>query len=88
MVQTVFNGDVVYQARALYDVVFDTLVLFDDEGCDTGGIPTMWRQANPTNKPVNSTQQYHLYPNPASGLYLLKLVDSSGNRFTFKFTVD
>lgn len=67
------DGLVVYQARALYTLVFDSIKVFDDSYCacipdsivvDTTG--KGYRTAN-TVKKITTTQQYTLYPDPNDG---------------------
>jgi len=133
------NGNVVYQARALYSNVFNDLSVFNDDSCldvDTGYIAA--RHSTPPVKKADSNQdqQYQLFPNPndgnfiirqyvpdnepvaieindmlgrgiykaklqfvqaksvlnlnsvVPGIYLLKLTDSHGTQFMFKFVVE
>ena len=58
-------------------MLFDTLAVFNDEGCDTGSADTttMGRIAHITGTQViagDSKQQYVLYPNPNSGIFTLQ----------------
>ncbi len=70
------NGAVVYKARALYDVVFDTLRIFENNCSDSVMADSSgWRQAMPAGvKPITEigTQQYKLLPNPNIGDFILK----------------
>ena len=68
------NGAVVYQARALYSLVYNDLAIFSDDSlCDsalvyarksTGG--NSIQQGN-TDIVKANVQQYRLYPNPSDG---------------------
>ncbi|RKR84424.1 hypothetical protein BDD43_4659 [Mucilaginibacter gracilis] len=61
------NGDVVYQARALYNLVYNNLAPFDDKNCLSGTGMKM-----EPNQPLTKTlsidrPQYILFPNPSNG---------------------
>ena len=67
------SGTIVYNARALYSLVFNDPRMFNDVGCDSTGSDTTGgggtRHANTGvsgNKAVTS-QQYSLFPNPSDG---------------------
>lgn len=79
-------GRVVYRARALYDVVFDTLRIFPDN-CDSTVVfdsAAMRKSApNPAHPnqvvaKANDGQQYILFPNPNDGNFILKQAAADG----------
>ena len=70
------DGMVVYQARALYRALLDTLVVFNDDSLCTAYLPRHGNNNNPhsptygTSKKLidgQATQAYNLYPNPNDG---------------------
>jgi hypothetical protein len=72
------NGAVVYKARALYDIVFDTLRFFqsncgDDVVFDSSaarhGAPQLSQGGSIVQ--VGSGEKYTLYPNPNDGTFIL-----------------
>jgi hypothetical protein len=72
------NGGAVYKARALYDMINDTLRLFPDN-CDSIAFDSsyMMRKGNTTNSIKNGNkntgkQKYTLLPNPNDGSFVLK----------------
>ena len=59
-------GNIVYTARALYDMVFDSIGNFSNVcGADSGARFGNTKAMNSQNKLTG--QQYHLYPNPNNG---------------------
>ncbi len=75
------HGQVVYQARALYKILFedDTTVFNDLCGFDTtaGADSSGARKAITSNSKIN--QQYKLFPNPNSGNFILEQSVSDDN---------
>ena len=72
------GGNVVFKARALYDIVYDTLVIFPDN-CPDSVIydSAAERMSHPTGvKAITDSkgQQYTLYPNPNDGNFILQQV--------------
>ena len=70
------GGNVVFKARALYDIVYDTLVIFPDN-CPDSVIydSAAERMSHPTGvKAITDSkgQQYILYPNPNDGNFILQ----------------
>ncbi len=68
------DGAVVYNARALYSLVFNDMQIFNDGGCGAVEMPPAERNAGATGvKDINSItgQQYNLYPNPSDGHIIL-----------------
>ncbi len=71
------NGGAVFQARALYSVVFDDINFFYDDSCldaDTTYVAAKHtRNTAGVNRPSEpSTQRYQLYPNPNNGTFVLQ----------------
>jgi len=77
------NGPVVYKARAMYDLVFDTLRIFENGCDDTAVIDTSLSKLTVNTDPTkaNTTittiamgdgQKYLLYPNPNNGNFTLQ----------------
>jgi hypothetical protein len=83
----ILNGTVVYQARALYAMVFNTANMFTDAICDVGdegrpgkGNQTATQQNTPS--PINGLlqkQNYVLSPNPNNGNMTLIQMQSDLN---------
>jgi len=63
------NGDAVYKARALYNIVYnDAAVWNDDSLCGTGGDQPQQRMSPTSTIPVVAAKQaYKLAPNPNDG---------------------
>ncbi len=73
------NGPAVYKARALYDLVFDTLRIFENSCVEdtTIGDTILARKSNTTMAGVKQIagsdgQQYKLFPNPNNGSFTLQ----------------
>jgi len=72
------NGDVVFKARALYDVVNNVLQLFPSGCADTVRIDSaLERHSMPYTNGITATtdskdQKYILYPNPNDGNFILQ----------------
>lgn len=65
------DGPIVYNARALYNIASRTVVIYNDDGCESGtGARTVNTQHANTNlisgkNPIDLNRNYKLYPNPA-----------------------
>jgi hypothetical protein len=71
------NGAVVYQARALYTMIYNDMNFFYDDSCmdaDTTYVAAKpgRNQHNSTVTTVAENQKYYLYPNPNSGNFILQ----------------
>jgi hypothetical protein len=83
----VLNGTVVYQARSLYAMVFNTANVFNDESCevkerDKSSESNNSGQSYQQSPPVNlflQRQKYTVYPNPNNGnmILLQKVADAN-----------
>lgn len=73
------NGNVVFEARALYRILFedDTTIFNDTCSLDTAGIAS--RYASNQHSVSNTIQQYKLYPNPNEGTFILKQLITDSN---------
>jgi len=70
------GGHCVYKARALYDIIFDTLVFFPDNCGDSVTFDSIAERHSAPPLPkgdtaTNGGQQYTLYPNPNNGNFVL-----------------
>jgi hypothetical protein len=82
------EGTVVYQARSLYAMVFNTVAAFSDDVCNppadggkhasTNNIPLIKSSQQPLNLLIQS-QQYTLSPNPNNGIMTLIQMLSDNN---------
>lgn len=79
------NGGVVYQARGLYGVVFNTVTIFSDDVCNPGGEGRPGKHGNNNNAgnpyvpaietALSQSQIYSLLPNPNNGdMFLMQKV--------------
>lgn len=70
------NGNVVFEARALYRILYedDTTVFNDTCNIDTSGM--VGRYANNKKSMPLSLQQYQLFPNPNDGSFTLKQLNT------------
>jgi hypothetical protein len=59
------DGPIVYQARALYTVVFDDMPIFTDANCEAGA--ELSSPKAPHQAAMPGRQAYSLYPNPTGG---------------------
>jgi len=73
------EGAVVYNARALYGVVFNTVTIFSDDICNPGGEGRPGKHNSTGNAYLPSienislaVQQYFLSPNPNNGRFILR----------------
>jgi len=71
------GGKCVYQARALYDMIYDTLVFFPNNCPDTVVFDSIAERHSAPPLPkgdtaTNGNQQYTLYPNPNNGNFVLQ----------------
>ncbi len=68
------NGNVIFQARALYAQVFNDMSMFNDDSCLSADSTyfSARHSAPSTSQKVNSEQQYRLYPNPNDGSFVLQ----------------
>jgi Secretion system C-terminal sorting domain len=74
------DGAVIYEARALYSLVYQDPRMFNDVGCEANDQGAVWdstcqcfRKANGDNKSdAPLAQAYKLYPNPNDGSFLVQ----------------
>jgi len=78
------DGSVVYQARALYSLIYNDLRMWNDAGCGGGTRGMLDRTASPNPSQGGgigsaSNQQYSLSPNPSNGNVTLKQLVPDAN---------
>ena len=63
------NGPVIYNARALYNAVFNNSRVWSDLGCSAsgGGAPRYGESLTPALSKGAGVQSYALHPNPSDG---------------------
>jgi len=78
------DGSVVYQARALYSLIYNDLRMWNDAGCGGGTREMLDRKTSPNPSQGGgigsaSNQQYSLSPNPSNGNITLKQLVPDAN---------
>lgn len=74
------NGDVIYQARALYSAVYKQVCPFNDDNCTSGGGFGKYVPNQPVVKTLQETGQlYSLFPNPSNGNIQLQQLVTDNN---------
>lgn len=74
------DGEVVYQARALYNSIFMTNIMFEDNCKDVEERMLNIKQVETPPFAVN------LYPNPTPGEFTIELGDNENSRWEIKIT--